>query len=144
MPYWGEVKERKALAWFARQQGRDLFAKVPVAAPGWRGWPSETTPHFLSAVMVGDGEGAVRDWNEDAFLQALGSDLRPILAWSYNDRPALGELLVGMAMFQRSFPEHGTLHPAVLVIAKEHPSNTDPAYRERGIEIVVVPDEELA
>jgi hypothetical protein len=74
----------------------------------------------------------------------LARELRPILAWSYNDRPALGEVLANVAMLCRSFPEHGPVHPVALVKPEEHPSNTDPVYREHGIEIVVVPDEVLA
>lgn len=86
----------------------------------------------------------VHDWDEDAFEAKLAGRLRPIVAWGSADRPRLGQIVVGTALFSRSFPDHGPLHPVALVTPDQARPNTAPAYYARGFEIVPVPKEEYS
>ena len=140
MADWNTNEQELVLQWFARQRDLDLYRDVPVSEPDWRGWPSDAHRHSFDAVGIPDGRGRVHHWNEEAFAAVAGDSLCPIVAWGSADRPRLGRLVVGTALFSRSFPGHGPLHPIALVTPSQATPNTAPAYFARGFEIVAVPE----
>ncbi len=141
MADWSPEEIRKVLRWFARRERTDLYAKVPLSAPNWRGWPDDAGRHHFDAVAVADGAGEVYEWDEKAFEVRIDGRLRPTVAWGSADRPRFGQLVVGTAMFSRSFAGHGPMHPLALVTPDQAEPNTAPAYFARGFEIIAVAEE---
>jgi hypothetical protein len=145
MAIWSTSSRMGALAWYAQHNGETIFLDVPVARPGWRGWPPDAGEHRFHGVGF-HGEPELREWNEDAFSHAvtMWPDATPILAWGFADRPAFGLIAAGLAMLARTYPGHGMLRPVALVAPGSQSPNTAPAYRARGIDIVAVPAEFLS
>lgn len=121
------------------------YRDVCVAQKGGRGgWPEDTARHVFSAVLVA-GPVQVKAFDPDEFERASrGQLVVPLLTVGFADRPGLGKIAARTAMLSRSFPEIGLIRPAALVAYGEDRSNTAPAYFERGIELVVVPEGRLS
>lgn len=139
---WEDAEKQAAREWLATTRSMDLVTEVVVARRNWRGWPSDARQHTIN-VMV-EGAGAIWEFEEEAFEEATRGRLaQPVLTWGYADRPALGAVASRSAMLARSFPDIGLIRPLVVVAFDEGNPNTAPAYFERGIELVPVPEDLL-
>lgn len=137
---WTEEQKDWALAWLATSRTLGVYREVRISARNWRGWPADARTHVFDGVAVDDHAGRVMSWGERAFADSITrSVVRPVVAWSFADRPVLGVLVAGSAMLARSYPGHGPIQPIALVEAGKDDPNTTAAYHLRGIEIVAVP-----
>lgn len=137
---WRTAEKRVAIEWLAGERSMDAFLDVPVAQPGWRGWPADAKRHSFGGILI-EGSGQLCEFDDAAFEDATDGRLAmPLLTWGYADRPALGDIAAKTAMLSRSFPKIGLIRPAVLVAFGKETPNTAPAYFERGIELIPVPE----
>jgi hypothetical protein len=143
MAAWSSAARHAALAWFARRAGATVFTDVLVSRASWRGWPRDAKRHRID-VAIAPGSPALMPGDESLLDERVSVGVvRPLVALGYADRPVLGRLVVTSAMLARSYPEHGLIHPAVLVSTDNAEPNTRSAYLARGCEIIVVPDDML-
>ena len=141
MAKWTKPVALRALEWFATARDMTVFTNVPVVRPDWRGWDSSFPRRVLHVAVGGLGDGRVRPFVEDDFVDALasGRSVHPLNAWGFADRTVFGHLATHNAYLAKSWPSECSVEPVALVAPGQGGTNVAPAYHAVGYRIEEIP-----